>query len=109
MFHQPAWAVSSYSSGHQPGELPKSKSTQPRFASRRNSLYSFYRPVLVLLDRQFDLATPLHHTWTYQAMAHDVLKYSLNRVTLVEEATPSSADGGPSRDELYKNRSSREN
>ena len=41
--------------------------------------YSFYRPVLVLLDRQFDLATPLHHTWTYQAMAHDVLKYSLNR------------------------------
>lgn len=59
--------------------------------------YSFYRPVLVLLDRQFDLATPLHHTWTYQAMAHDVLKYSLNRVTLVEEATPSSADGGPSR------------
>ena len=29
MFHHPAWAVGSYSSGHQPGELPKSKSTQP--------------------------------------------------------------------------------
>ena len=26
---RPAWAVGSYSSGHQPGELPKSKSTQP--------------------------------------------------------------------------------
>ena len=34
MFHHPAWAVGSYSSGHQPGELPKSKSTQPRFATR---------------------------------------------------------------------------
>ncbi len=41
--------------------------------------FSFYRPVLILLDRQFDLATPLHHTWTYQAMTHDVLQYSLNR------------------------------
>ena len=29
MFHHPAWAVGSYSSGHQPGELPKTKSTQP--------------------------------------------------------------------------------
>ncbi len=41
--------------------------------------FSFQRPLLVILDRQFDLATPLHHTWTYQALAHDVLKYSLNR------------------------------
>jgi hypothetical protein len=57
--------------------------------------YSFYRPVLVLLDRQFDLATPLHHTWTYQAMTHDVLQYSLNRVTVTEE-TPSD-HGGPSK------------
>lgn len=31
------------------------------------------RPLLVLLDRNLDLATPLHHTWTYQALAHDVL------------------------------------
>ena len=29
MFHHPAWAEGSYSSGHQPGELTKSKSTQP--------------------------------------------------------------------------------
>ena len=46
--------------------------------------YSFHRPILVILDRQVDLATPLHHTWTYQALAHDVLHYSLNRVSLVE-------------------------
>ena len=32
------------------------------------------------------MATPLHHTWTYQAMAHDVLQYSLNRVTVTEQA-----------------------
>ena len=31
------------------------------------------RPLLVLVDRNIDLATPLHHTWTYQALVHDVL------------------------------------
>lgn len=46
--------------------------------------FSFYRPLLVILDRQVDMATPLHHTWTYQALAHDVLRYSLNRVTITE-------------------------
>ena len=35
--------------------------------------FSFSRPLLVLLDRNMDLATPFHHTWTYQALAHDVL------------------------------------
>jgi len=44
--------------------------------------YSFHRPVLVLVDRSVDMATPLHHTWTYQALAHDVLKYQQNRVTV---------------------------
>ena len=28
--------------------------------------YAFQRPLLVVLDRNMDLATPLHHTWTYQ-------------------------------------------
>jgi len=43
--------------------------------------YSFHRPVLVLVDRAVDMATPLHHTWTYQALAHDVLPaYHQNRV-----------------------------
>ena len=44
--------------------------------------YSFHRPVLVLVDRAVDMATPLHHTWTYQALAHDVLPYNQNRVTV---------------------------
>lgn len=39
------------------------------------------------------MATPLHHTWTYQALAHDVLDLSLNRV-VVEEPTGSTPAGG---------------
>ncbi|ESN94842.1 hypothetical protein HELRODRAFT_115024 [Helobdella robusta] len=50
--------------------------------------FSFQRPMLVILDRNFDLATPMHHTWTYQALAHDVLDYSSNRIELFE--TPDS-------------------
>lgn len=41
--------------------------------SHSNSFCSFQRPLLVILDRNQDMATPLHHTWTYQALAHDVL------------------------------------
>lgn len=44
--------------------------------------FSFQRPLLIILDRNVDLATPLHHAWTYQALAHDVLDFSLNRVVL---------------------------
>lgn len=44
--------------------------------------FSFQRPLLVLVDRSIDMATPLHHTWTYQALAHDVLDLSLNRVVV---------------------------
>lgn len=62
----------------------------------RNSLFldltpgqfSFQRPLLVILDRTMDMATPLHHTWTYQALTHDVLDYKLNRVTLEEPVGP---------------------
>ncbi|CAF2851193.1 unnamed protein product [Rotaria sp. Silwood2] len=60
----------------------------------RNSLFSsdsmaigalsFQRPLLVILDRSTDLASLLHHTWTYQALAHDVLDFKLNRVEIEE-------------------------
>uniref|UniRef100_A0A8C9NC50 Sec1 family domain containing 1 n=1 Tax=Serinus canaria TaxID=9135 RepID=A0A8C9NC50_SERCA len=57
--------------------------------------FSFQRPLLVLVDRNIDLATPLHHTWTYQALVHDVLDFHLNRVNLEEstgtESTPAGA------------------
>lgn len=39
-----------------------------------------HRPVLVIADRNVDLATMLHHTWTYQALIHDVLNLDSNRV-----------------------------
>uniref|UniRef100_U5EM36 Protein sly1 homolog n=1 Tax=Corethrella appendiculata TaxID=1370023 RepID=U5EM36_9DIPT len=47
--------------------------------------FSFQRPLLILLDRNVDMATPLHHTWTYQALAHDVLELSLNRVIVEDD------------------------
>jgi len=55
----------------------------------RNSVFSdalstanTERPLLLLLDRNIDLSVMLHHTWTYQALGHDVLQLHLNRITL---------------------------
>uniref|UniRef100_A0A0N4ZMQ5 Sec1 family domain-containing protein 1 n=1 Tax=Parastrongyloides trichosuri TaxID=131310 RepID=A0A0N4ZMQ5_PARTI len=45
----------------------------------------FQRPVLVIADRGLDLATMLHHTWTYQALIHDVLDFDLNRIVMVDK------------------------
>ncbi|XP_065158003.1 protein sly1 homolog isoform X2 [Atheta coriaria] len=49
--------------------------------------FNFQRPLLILLDRSIDMTTPLHHTWTYQALAHDVLDLALNRVVIEEQST----------------------
>ena len=49
------------------------------------------RPLLVLLDRNMDMATPLHHTWTYQALAHDVLNLKLNQIKIEESNAASGA------------------
>jgi hypothetical protein len=58
---------------------------------------SFSRPLLVILDRNVDLATPLHHTWTYQALVHDLLNLDLNRVTLstADDEPPPSPTSSP--------------
>ncbi|KAI0567274.1 Sec1 [Gracilaria domingensis] len=40
------------------------------------------RPLLVIVDRSIDMSVMLHHTWTYQALAHDTLGMKLNRVTV---------------------------
>lgn len=53
-------------------------------------VFSFQRPVLLLLDRNMDLATPLHHTWSYQALVHDVLDLGLNLVYVEDEAAVST-------------------
>ncbi|CAI2183397.1 2989_t:CDS:2 [Funneliformis geosporum] len=55
----------------------------------RNNLFSesstslnFQRPVLIILDRNIDLVPMLSHSWTYQALIHDVLDMHLNRITI---------------------------
>ncbi|KAK2706539.1 hypothetical protein QYM36_016540 [Artemia franciscana] len=46
--------------------------------------FSQKRPLLVILDRDIDLATCLHHTWTYQALIADVLDYKSGLVVVKE-------------------------
>ncbi|XP_077992869.1 sec1 family domain-containing protein 1-like [Glandiceps talaboti] len=77
------------------------KKLRENLRDARNSLFttdsiqsgqvSFQRPLLVILDRNMDLATPLHHTWTYQALAHDVLDLKLNQVVIEETTETHSA------------------
>lgn len=43
---------------------------------------NFQRPILVLLDRSLDIAVPLHHPWTYQALLHDLMDLRSNRVAV---------------------------
>lgn len=38
--------------------------------------------MLILLDRNVDLVPMLSHSWTYQALVHDVMDMKLNRVTV---------------------------
>ena len=82
------------------------KKIRDNLRDTRNNLFSnetvgfsgqlqFQRTLLILLDRNFDLATPLHHTWTYQALIHDLLDLKLNRVEIEK---PSSANGPTSRE-----------
>ncbi|XP_012281177.1 protein sly1 homolog [Orussus abietinus] len=59
--------------------------------------FSFQRPLLIILDRNVDMATPLHHTWTYQALAHDVLELTLNRLVVEESVRRSPAGGARSK------------
>lgn len=61
--------------------------------------FNFQRPLLIILDRNVDMATPLHHTWSYQALAHDVLDLTLNRV-MIEEKT--STGGARAKNKSYE-------
>jgi len=54
------------------------------------------RPLLCILDRDFDLITMLHHTWTYQAMMHDILGMKLNRITVPVESSGTDKSAPPS-------------
>ncbi|CAA84704.4 Sec1 family domain-containing protein 1 [Caenorhabditis elegans] len=58
----------------------------------RMGLLQTSRPLLVIGDRSADLATMLHHTWTYQALMHDVLELDQNRVTISTSSTGKKKD-----------------
>jgi len=65
------------------------KKIRDNLRDSRNSLFqqemgqlTFNRPVILLLDRNFDLMTPLSHSWTYQALINDVLETGLNQVAI---------------------------
>jgi len=59
-------------------------------------MISFQRPLLLVVDRNVDLSSLLHHTWTYQALVHDVLDLKSNNVTIVDKET-TDANGAPVR------------
>ncbi|KAJ2454678.1 Vesicle trafficking between the ER and Golgi [Coemansia sp. RSA 2424] len=42
------------------------------------------RPVLVLLDRDVDLGSMLVHSWTYQALIHDLYNIKLNQIAITQ-------------------------
>ncbi|ORY83815.1 Sec1-like protein [Protomyces lactucae-debilis] len=54
-------------------------------AGTRPAQQAYQRPVLVILDRTMDLVSMLSHSWTYQALVHDLCDLHLNRITLPAE------------------------
>jgi len=51
-----------------------------------SSKMQHYRPLLVILDRNMDLITPIAHSSTYQALIDDLLTHSANRVEFKVES-----------------------
>lgn len=52
-------------------------------ASGTSKMSSLSRPLLVIMDRNSDLVTPLQHNASYQALVDDVLQHASNRVNFV--------------------------
>ncbi|KAF1986275.1 sec1 family domain-containing 1 [Aulographum hederae CBS 113979] len=40
------------------------------------------RPVMIIVDRNVDLIPMMSHSWTYQSLVHDILKFHLNQITV---------------------------
>jgi hypothetical protein len=62
--------------------IATSKGVTNLFSGGGGNAWSTNRPLLILLDRNIDLVPMLSHSWTYQALVHDVLEMKLNRVTV---------------------------
>lgn len=74
-------------------QLAGSRGVNGLFASSAQASGSWNqsRPVLILLDRNVDLVPMFAHSWTYQALVHDVLETKLNRVSVQEPDKPPAA------------------
>ncbi|KAL5258873.1 hypothetical protein ACHWQZ_G009364 [Mnemiopsis leidyi] len=59
------------------------------------AITSFQRPLLILLDRNMDICSTLHHTWTYQALIHDLFNLYLNRCKVEVDEKVKNYDLGP--------------
>lgn len=73
---------------------------------------SITRPLLVILDRNSDLITPVQHTSTYQALIDDLLTHNANRVEFEVSQDPNAKrakatikrfDLDPDEDSFYSN------
>ncbi|KAG8968624.1 Vesicle trafficking between the ER and Golgi [Tulasnella sp. 419] len=65
------------------------------FSQGEGGLGGLTRPLLVIFDRNVDLVPMLSHSWTYQALVHDVLDMRLNRVMVM------TTEGGRSSKRSY--------
>ncbi|KAF7304695.1 Sly1 vesicle trafficking sec1-like protein [Mycena kentingensis (nom. inval.)] len=52
------------------------------FAQDSSGLAGLQRPLLLILDRNLDLTSPILHGWTYQALISDCFQMNLNRVVV---------------------------
>ncbi|TFK77483.1 SLY1 protein [Pluteus cervinus] len=57
-------------------------SSSALFAPDSTGLSNLQRPLLLILDRNVDLVSPIAHGWTYQALVSDCLELKLNRVVI---------------------------
>lgn len=65
------------------------------------------RPLVVLLDRVDDLAAPLRHAETYQALVDDVLDHKGGRATFRENDAPRTVDLRVDEDAFYAQHAAR--
>lgn len=87
-------------------KLNKMIAEHPTLLRNKSSLN---RPLLVVLDRNADLITPVQHASTYQALIDDVLKHRANRVEFEvttdtggrSKSVPKKFDLDPDKDPFY--------
>ncbi|KAF7295098.1 Sly1 vesicle trafficking sec1-like protein [Mycena indigotica] len=59
-----------------------SSNSNALFAQDSSGLAGLQRPLLLILDRNLDLTSPILHGWTYQALISDCFHMNLNRVVV---------------------------